>query len=286
METLKDQIVIRIAEIINVLLVLIPFSICWYESYADLVSIPFYNRGNWVVIFLFAVVYIVYAKIYDGFNILLNRISEVFGSQALALFVSNAIMYIVMVLLMRHFPSILPLFIAYIAELFFCGLWSVCIHKLYFEIFTPKNTAVIYDTRQDVNEMVSAVGMKKRFKVVKIVDIQEAFDKNLAVLDEIENVFLAGIHSHERNVILKKCIEKNIITPISNNPETDYLLLKSIFETKNISIGSLSIKLNVQDGKLISEIYDGDILDSKNEVKLPKGSNIHLRKTKKVKIFD
>lgn len=89
----------------------------------------------------------------------------------------------------------------------------------------------------------------------------------------------------EKNTI-KKCIDKNIITPISNNPETDYLLLKSIFETKNISIESLSIKLNVQDGKLISEIYDGDILDSKNEVKLPKGSNIHLRKTKKVKIFD
>ena len=89
----------------------------------------------------------------------------------------------------------------------------------------------------------------------------------------------------EKNTI-KKCIEKNIITPISNNPETDYLLLKSIFETKNISIESLSIKLNVQDGKLISEIYDGDILDSKNEVELPQGSNIHLRKTKKVKIFD
>lgn len=89
----------------------------------------------------------------------------------------------------------------------------------------------------------------------------------------------------EKNTI-KKCIEKNIITPISNNPETDYLLLKSIFETKNISIESLSIKLNVQDGKLISEIYDGDILDSTNEVELPQGSNIHLRKTKKVKIFD
>lgn len=89
----------------------------------------------------------------------------------------------------------------------------------------------------------------------------------------------------EKNTI-KKCIEKNIINPISNNPETDYLLLKSIFETKNISIESLSIKLNVQDGKLISEIYDGDILDSTNEVELPQGSNIHLRKTKKVKIFD
>ena len=85
---------------------------------------------------------------------------------------------------------------------------------------------------------------------------------------------------------IKKCIEKNIITPISNNPDTDYLLLKSIFETKNILLEGLSIKLSVKNGKLISEIYDGDILDSTNEVNLPDGSNIHLRKTKKVKIFD
>ena len=85
---------------------------------------------------------------------------------------------------------------------------------------------------------------------------------------------------------IKKCIEKNIITPISNNPDTDYLLLKSIFSTKNILIEGLSIKLSVENGKLISEIYDGDILDGTNEVILPNGSNIHLRKTKKVKIFD
>ena len=85
---------------------------------------------------------------------------------------------------------------------------------------------------------------------------------------------------------IKKCIEKNIITPISNNPDTDYLLLKSIFETRNILLEGLSIKLSIKNGKLISEIYDGDILDSTNEVLLPNGSNIHLRKTKKVKIFD
>lgn len=85
---------------------------------------------------------------------------------------------------------------------------------------------------------------------------------------------------------IKKCIEKNIITPISNNPETDYLLLKSIFNTKNIFLEGLLIKLSVKDGKLISEIFDGDILDSTNEVILPNESNIHLRKTKKVKIFD
>ena len=33
---------------------------------------------------------------------------------------------------------------------------------------------------------------------------------NLSVLDEVETVFLSGIHSHDRNIILKYCIEHDI----------------------------------------------------------------------------
>ena len=84
---------------------------------------------------------------------------------------------------------------------------------------------------------------------------------------------------------LAKCLELDIVTPISKNIDIDYRLLKSIFITKNISIESLTIKLSVKDGKLYAEIYDGDVLDSTNYVELPKNSNIHIRKTKKVKIF-
>lgn len=85
---------------------------------------------------------------------------------------------------------------------------------------------------------------------------------------------------------IKKGIELNLITPISNNNDTDYLLLKSIFETKSINIDNFSIRLIVEKSKLKSEIYDGDILDSTNYVNLKEGSNVHLRKTKKVKIFN
>lgn len=85
---------------------------------------------------------------------------------------------------------------------------------------------------------------------------------------------------------ISKGIEKELITPISNNIDTDYKLLKSIFETKNISLDDLLIVLKTKDEKLISEIYDGDILDSTNYITLPKGSNVQIRKTKKVKIFN
>ncbi len=85
---------------------------------------------------------------------------------------------------------------------------------------------------------------------------------------------------------VQKGIETNLITPISNNKETDYALLKSLFDTKNIKFEDLLLRLEVKDGKLISEIYDGDILDSTNYINLQKGSSVQIRKTKKVKIFN
>ncbi len=35
---------------------------------------------------------------------------------------------------------------------------------------------------------------------------------NLAMLDGASTVFMSGIHSHDRNVILKYCVENNIGT--------------------------------------------------------------------------
>ena len=87
-------------------------------------------------------------------------------------------------------------------------------------------------------------------------------------------------------VMINKGLNLNLITPISNNKDTDYLLLKSIFNTKNINLEDLCIKLVVKDGKLESQIYDGDILDSTNYINLQKGSSVQIRKTKKVKIFN
>ena len=127
----------------------------------------------------------------------------------------------------------------------------------------------------DINEKDKLIDYIYKIRYLKFLPISKnKFMKDIVDFCDIEKK------------TIQKCIEKNIITPISNNIETDYLLLKSIFDTKNILIETLSIKLSVEDEKLVSRIYDGEILDSINEVKLPKGSNIHLRKTKKIKIFD
>ena len=83
-----------------------------------------------------------------------------------------------------------------------------------------------------------------------------------------------------------KAIKNGLIIPISNNKEIDHMLLSSIFKTRSAKLEDLSILLCMEEGKLKSEIYDGEMLDSTNLVKLSENSNIEIRKTKKVRLFN
>lgn len=89
----------------------------------------------------------------------------------------------------------------------------------------------------------------------------------------------------ERDVI-EKAIKNDVITPISNNIDTDYNLIKSIFDSRTINLEELYIRLSVESGKLKAEIFDGEMIDSTNYIELKRNSNVQIRKTKKVKIFN
>ena len=54
-------------------------------------------------------------------------------------------------------------------------------------------------------------GLDTKYKVVLTATADECI-ANLAMLDGVSTVFMSGIHSHDRNVILKYCVENNIGT--------------------------------------------------------------------------
>lgn len=152
-------------------------------------------------------------------------------------------------------------------------------------------------------DKVDILELQKEFlkeMMKKIININNISEKE-KVLDFIYEIrYLKSLPIDEKGNIMKdkivftelekeaisKGIEINLITPISNNKDSDYGLIKSIFNTKNIKLEELLIRLEIEDGKLKSEIYDGNILDSTNYITLPNGSNVRIRKTKKVKIFN
>ena len=206
---IRDNLLFRFVKLTNVLLITAPFAYSWYGYYADRLFSPFFRRGNWAVIALFMGVYVTYVKIYDAFAVSTSRIGELVYSQILAAGFADAILYVVTYLLTKFVPNPLPLLMVFFMQMILAVVWSLAAHNGYFAVFPPLLSAVIYDRRPELEMLISHYRMEKKFNVVLTEDINACL-ADLQMLDGMEAVFLGGIHSHERNIILKYCLEKNI----------------------------------------------------------------------------
>lgn len=209
MNNLKHDFGLRIMKSLAVALAAVPFAVCWYVYYAERIVVPFYNKGNWLIIALFIILYITLARVYDAFLVSVNRISEMVYSQGLTVLIVDGIMYVVIWLLMRRSPNVLPGLAAFAAQILFAVIWSLLAHKWYYSVFPPKRSAVIYGKRHAIERLIHEYGLEKKFDIQLTVTVTECVT-NLDVLAGIETVFVSGVQSHERNIILKYCIANGI----------------------------------------------------------------------------
>ena len=209
MTRFKHDLILRIIKTLDTVLMTVPFALCWYLYYAKHIASPFYAKGDYLVVALFFALFIIFGRVYDAFLMSMQRISEIVYAQFLAVAVSDFIMYIVIWLLSKHLPNILPGVAALVGQVIMAAVWAYNAHHAYFKIFPPQATAVIYDTRQGMEKLIGKYGLDTKYKVVLTATADECI-ANLAMLDGVSMVFMSGIHSHDRNVILKYCVENNI----------------------------------------------------------------------------
>ena len=209
MKNIKHDLGLRLIKLMNVLLIATPFALCWYLYYGPRIASPFYFWGDMMMLGLFLFLYIMFARIYDAFLVSVNRISEMIYSQGLATLISDGIMFIVIWLLTKDFPNPLWGLAALATQLVLATLWSVVAHKWYYHSFPPKKSAIIYDRRYGMETLIQEYGLQKKYEISFGVSAEECCE-NIEQLDTVETVFVSGVSSHARNIILKYCITKGI----------------------------------------------------------------------------
>lgn len=206
----KHDIGCKAVKLLVIALATLPFLACWYAYFADSIPVPFFRRGNWTIIALFVALYISFARVYDAFWISVNKPSELAYSQALAVLISDGIMYIVIWLINHTVPSIVPCVITLAVQILLVVLWSYGAQKWYFVSFPAAKTAVVYSNRRkEVLNLFEQYGLDKKFDVKLTLKPEECIG-DLSQLDDFKIVFICGVSSHNRNVILKYCVANNI----------------------------------------------------------------------------
>lgn len=196
----------------NILLVTGAFWLCWSYFYASQITHPFYYVGNLIMVFLFGLFYYFTSHLYNGYSLPISRIYELVYSQALAALISDGILYLITILINRHYISFFPFVPTFLLQFFLITLWTVAAHQWYFREFPPKKTVVILGQGQNVDKLVKQYGMDVHFDVQSVVPVEECLKDIPGTIGQAEVVFCCGLRSHNRNLVTKYCVAHKIGT--------------------------------------------------------------------------
>ena len=201
---------LEILNAIDVILLTAMYGICWYAYYGEAIAKPFYDMGNEVMVALFCAIYYFISHLYNGYRVSISRISDLIYSQTLAVFITDALMYVITVLLNRQPMNPIPLVITFIIQFVLIIGWSFFAHRWYFKQYPPKKTVLIHGEGRQVNPLIQRYGMESHFEVIRTLTAEECIADMDTSLAEAESIFLCGIHSHDRNIIVKYCVAHGI----------------------------------------------------------------------------
>lgn len=208
--SLKSQLILRFVKFLNIVFMSLLFGYTWRHYYSVRMLIPFFDKGNYYITFLFLVIYLILVRLYDGLAISYARVGEIIYSQSLSVFISDFIMYLViMLVLMDYTVNPIPLLICFLAQVLFATIWCLIVNHIYFKIFPPKNSLIVWDERKGIDRLVEEHGLDRKFKISEKVNVNTVLN-DLNMLNDYDCIFLSGIHSKNRNVIIKYSVAHKI----------------------------------------------------------------------------
>lgn len=216
--------------LVKVLLVAVDtafFAAAWYLFYSEQLFVEtFYGKGHLFVIALFVVLYVSLAKLYGGFDLTTSSASELSYGHAVAAVITAFFTYIVLWLLQRTLPNVLPLLAVMAGMILASALWSGPAVRLTNRLLPPKRTVLIYAYSEAMeNGQMIINNMPWRFALVGQLAVDGDPARTLAELKAMnaEAVMICGVSSSVRNDIVKFCIAEKMEAYVRPNIG-DYLI--------------------------------------------------------------
>lgn len=203
------KIPFAVVKMVNIVLLMIPFIICWTLYYEPRTTTVGSKQVSVLVVITYFLICYYFEERLDCFRVSILQIRDVIFGEVLATMITDIIIYILIWMLSIHLPNLIPGLITWGGQCVIGVIWAFVMHQSYFSTHPPLRTIVIYDERMGMENLIHTYGLEKRFNIKTVYPVESIMDK-LEVMEEFDAAFLCGIHSRERNIILKHCINHKI----------------------------------------------------------------------------
>ena len=213
------------ANLIMILFEMVCFAYVWFQYYNPQMTNKFSERGHWGVIGLYVLLTFFFTKSLGGFNIGYMEASDIIISHVLAVIMSNAVEYFIVVLAVRNYVLVYPLIAMTAAEIIFAIVWTLLVRNLYQRLYPPRKMLVIYGNYPPDDLIEKINSRKDKYNICASVSYTVGYVKLYTMAKQYEAVVLSDLPSDARNQITKYCYQESIRTYVT--PKISDILLSA-----------------------------------------------------------
>ena len=185
--------IMLITKILIILAMTCIFIDCWQSNYQTAL---FSNKGNYVVVFSYLIILIVFNNLYGGMKIGVLRLHEVIYSFSLSMVFTNFVMYLELCLIARDLLSPAALFVAVILQFLIVFFGCYASNTLYYCLYKARKIVAIVKPELDRTHIVQKMSkIKERYDIEQIVTTDTREEEILNIIDGYEAV-LSGFLPH------------------------------------------------------------------------------------------
>lgn len=185
------------------------FIYIWYEYYSDAIVLPFYRRGNWVVIFIYMILTMLFFKAYGGLKMGYLKRSDLLYSQAISMVAVNIITYFQISVIGRDFMKVIPIIHMTAADLLIIAAWIFFNNRLYLKLYPPRKLIIIYGSQNAATLTNKMSRREDKYMICESISVKEDFSKIKSEIERYEGVIICDISGPLRNDIIKYCFEQS-----------------------------------------------------------------------------
>lgn len=188
------------------------FAFIWYRYYSDTIVLPYYRRGNWVLIAIYTILTMIFFKAYGGFKVGYLKKTDMFYSQMISIVCVNVITYFQISLIGRDFMRGFPIVYLTVTEIVFIFFWNMLVDKIYFIVYPPRRLIILYGSRQAASLVMKMSTRVDKYMICESVNISD-FENEDEVKKHIlkyEGIIICDIPAKNRNDYIKFCFQNNI----------------------------------------------------------------------------
>ena len=217
--TVKDylkRVAVFLLSVLIVVLLSAAFAWVWCNIYNIEIKLPFWRRGNHLVIILYAVILFLFAKMYNALKVGYLKRLDVFISWTITVVCTNIIEYFLMSLIDRQLLSCNALIWLTLADIVIIAAWTWFSGWAYRKLTKPRKILVIYGKYDPDEFLRKMIRRRDQFAIGEKVHVSVGQSELFKRMRRYDTVFIWDLPAEIRNNLVKFCFSHSIrcyVTP-------------------------------------------------------------------------